>query len=211
MTWEQGSEYVDIADEKRQNKQFVEAGDYYTQATYEYLGQGGSKPNRSTSSKGLHYLAMGSICYRLANRFDWCENRCQQGVLIAESISERALSHRPSSNQYEIARRGAWAEYVGDFRILADLDNAADAYEVAKEVYREADDPKLAVIEQEHMRLVELLRKIGVAAEYDLEELYSLQQHYDGGTFTDWLDYKREHLPKVLERLLAQEEWQYKD
>lgn len=78
-------------------------------------------------------------------------------------------------------------------------------------MYREADDPKLAVIEREHMRLVELLRKIGVAAEYDLEELYSLQQHYDGGTLTDWLDYKREHLPKVLERLLAQEEWQYKD
>lgn len=39
MTWEQGSEYVDIADEKRQNKQFAEAGDYYTQATCEYFGQ----------------------------------------------------------------------------------------------------------------------------------------------------------------------------
>lgn len=209
MTWKQGSEYADIADEKRQDKQFVEAGDHYTQATYEYLGESGPAPDRSKSSKGLHYLAMGAICYRLGDQYDWCRNRCRQGVLIAESISERALSQKPSSNQYEIARRGAWSEYIGDFRVLGDFDNADEAYEAAKDVYREAEDPRLAIIEQEHMRLVELLRKLGTATEYDLEELYRLQRHYDGGTLTEWVDYKREHLSKALERLLRQNEWQY--
>lgn len=207
MTWKQGSEYADTADDKRQNKQFVEAGDYYTQATYEYLGESGPNPDRSKSSKGLHYLAMGSICYRLGDRYDSCRNRCKQGALIAESFSERAMNQKPTSSQYEIARRGAWAEYIGDFRILGGLDDADEAYEVAKDVYREAKDPRLAIIEQEHMRLVELLRKIGTATEYDLGELYRLQRHHEGGTLTDWVDYKREHLPKVLDRLLKQEEW----
>lgn len=211
MTWKQGSEYADTADERRQDKQFVEAGDYYTQATYEYIGDSGPNPDRSKSSKGLHYLAMGAICYRLGDRYDWCRNRCQQGVLIAESISERALSRKPSSNQYEIARRGAWAEYIGDFKILGDIDNAEEAYEVAKDVYREAEDPRFAIIEQEHMRLVELFRKIGIATEYNLEELYRLQQHHGGGTLTEWVDYKQEHLSKVLERLLKQGGWKYEN
>lgn len=212
MTWKQGSEYAKTADEKRQNGRFIEAGDYYTQATYEYLGHSGARPNRSESPKGLHYLALASVCYRLGNREDYSQNRCQQGVLIAESISERDLSHNPSpSNQYEIARRGAWFEYIGDFRVLGDLDDPDGAYEAAKEVYLDAGNPNFAIIEQEHLRLVELVRKIGTATEYDLEELYRLQRHYDGGTLIEWVDYKREHLPKLLELLLMQGEWQYQN
>jgi uncharacterized protein YcaQ len=52
---------------------------------------------------------------------------------------------------------------------------------------------------------------MGIATEYDLEELYRLQQVHGGGTLTEWVDYKQEHLPRVLERLSKQGEWHYEN
>lgn len=211
MTSEQARKISKRGNMARKDAKFVEAGDFYTVAGYEWFGEGELKIPGGWTSMGLLEFLQAATCYRLGDRLERCQNRCQQGILVAEDMAERALATDEPSNHYGKARRGAWFEYVGDFQLLGRLNSPGNAYEKAKEIYRDAGDPDLAIIEQEHMRLTWYFKRVAKPTGLDLDEFYRMQHHANEGSLTQWVDYKQDHLPELIESLLSMDNWVWED
>lgn len=73
--------------ECRREKQFVEAGDQYTHAAYTGFAESEFRKMTKLSS-AVYWLLCSGLCYRLGDRLDRCQNRCRQGVLIAEDLRQ---------------------------------------------------------------------------------------------------------------------------
>lgn len=126
------------ADSLRRNGDFLEAGDYYVLAAYARFATG--VPHRSDGI-GLQYVLRAGTCYRLGNRPDWCRNVCKQEILPAEDRIERVFSRPALEYLVDKAVRGIWHEYVGDLRVLADLESRDEAYDDAVGISEETGDP----------------------------------------------------------------------
>lgn len=98
-------------------------------------------------------------------------------------------------------RRGAWPEYIGDLRTIAQRDDADVAYDRAITIYESAGDCEFVCGEQEHTRLAGYFRGIRRGLGEDIP------RDAPGITFSEWVEYKRERLPKLLGRLEEQGEW----
>jgi hypothetical protein len=111
------------------------AGDEYTRAAWRVLAD--PRPDVETFDAGdqgwvgdgLQYLAVAVVCYRLAGRAGVATRRGVEGVAVARDL-ERACKHP--------VQRACLAEFVGDFRVVADIDGATGAYEDAADAYRDA-------------------------------------------------------------------------
>lgn len=206
MTNERAWEHSDQADEYRTQGQFVDAGEYYTAAAYEYFGDGPPGFPAIHACHGEYMLLLASTCYRFGGRDERCVNRCRQGILVAEDMLERQLPPPAEENNYDTARRGSWYEYIGDFRTLANLDGAGDAYESAKAIYRMAENPPTAYSEQEHIWLMEFFETITQTTAKDDATWANIRSSFDT-PLTDWVDYKAERLPGALDALLDRDQW----
>lgn len=208
MTLEGAWERKDKAHEYRRRGEFNDAGDYYTITAYEYLGE--SPPTTGHSICHAEYFFLqAAVCYRLGNNFERGVNRCRQGILIAEDVLDRVMAAEEPENIYEKARRGAIYEYIGDFRAVGELEGADEAYDNAIRVYQDAGDPNTGYSEQEHMWLMEFFDLIADTVGDGLDP--SWRSSLSDTTFTDWVKYKRNRLPKVLEELLERGKWDWED
>lgn len=206
MTLEKAWEHDETADNYRQQGMFHEAGDYYTIAAYEYLGT--SPPTTGLSiSHPVYVLLQAAVCYRLDDDFDRAVNRCHQGILISEDVLERVMEAETPENIYDDARRGAIYEYIGDFRVVGELNGVDEAYDNAIHIYQGAGDPETNYSEQEHMRLMDFFDLIATTVSDGLDT--SWRRSLSGLTFTDWAEYKREKLPELLSDLYEYGKWDW--
>lgn len=189
--------------ERRRSGDFVEAGEQYTAVAHQYFSAWPDDRRGKKISQGAYFLLLAGTCYRLGGRTDRATARCEQGVLIAEEWLDRTKDLGGSA-AYDRARYAAWHEYVGDFRLLGSLDGATEAYERAEQVYLDEGDPPLAHREQEHMWLVEFFEQVRHGAGSDDDEW---QQFLREATLSNWVEYKRDHLPDALNELVSQSAW----
>lgn len=201
-----GHTWADLASTHRRNGKYTLAANQYTTAAYAHLAEGPPSGYHKIVSWALYRLLQSGICYRIANNFDRCRNRCRQGILIAEDTVEQVTELSQTDNEYDMARRGAWHEYVGDFRLVADLSGVDDAYEKAKETYRTAGNPVCGYAEQEHMRLHDFFRSVALPQGHDVDDWHTIEMD---SQLTTWVDYKAEYLPGYLEATYEQAEWSY--
>ncbi|MFC7046963.1 hypothetical protein ACFQH6_17540 [Halobacteriaceae archaeon GCM10025711] len=207
MTSEQSARYREEAHELRRAGEFEAAGNLYTRAAFEGLGV--NEFTLGNTSRYLRPLLSAATCYRLAGDERTCRYRCQVGALLAEEIGERLLARSTPENAYDNARRGAWFEFVGDFRLLGGLDGADDAYERAKEIYREAGDPETADSEVVHGVLLGYFYDVAAAVGHDTETFnLEVSLRYP---FSEWVEYKQAYLPDLLDTLFEQGEWVWED
>jgi len=208
MAYESARKHKEVANEYRRAEEFSEAGDYFTTAAYAYLGD--SPPKTGLGITNAEYcLLQAVVCYRLGDQFSRAVNRSRQGILIAEDVLDRVLAAETPENVYDRARRGALYEFIGDFRVVGDLDGADEAYDAAVEIYEEAGDPTTGYSEQERMRLMDFLDLVGTAVGEELEASWRTGQH--NSTFTEWVAYKRDQLPSVVTELMALGTWNWDD
>lgn len=118
------------------------------------------------------------------------------GILVAEDVRARISGEPIPENFYDHARRGAWDEYIGDFRVIGGIEGSDEAYESAKEVYESAGDPETGFAEWEHTRLLDYFRQVAKLADYDEDELGRVNTKLP---LSEWVKYKQENLPKILE------------
>lgn len=208
MTIETGKERVETAHALHESGEYVEAADSYTAAAYEYFGANGLTHSVSVA-RGLRYLIIGATCLRYRDRLERCQNLCWQGVHISRAISEEALSLPPEPNPYDQSVRGVWYEFEADFRVVGELPEAADAYDRAKAVYADAGDPDTAAFEQFHLAAAILPKVLVYGTDTDPEDLHSVIR--PPATLTDWVEFKRQTLPAILERLDDGDEWTFVD
>lgn len=129
------------------------------------------------------------------------------GTLQAEDYTEYIERQDIELGSFADVRRGAWFEYIGDLRTIARRDDADDAYEGARTIYERCSNWEFVMGEQEHMALAAFFRDVKWGLEYDIPRDAPEQQSLDGRSFSDWLEYKRERLPGLLDELEAQAEW----
>lgn len=116
----------------RDRGEFARSGDRFTETAYRILSNGAiSDANHTQIGGGLHALLHAAITYRIGDEDRRCRNRCRQGVSIAEDLVEAVIT--------EDAARGILREYIGDFRVIGDLEGAEDAYRTAIETYGRND------------------------------------------------------------------------
>ena len=200
MTREQAYKTESIAENHRERGEFVRAGEYYTLAAYEYLGD--HPPGRFGKgvSKGLYYLLHSVVCYRLGTLSERARLRCEQGILVAQDMQERLQHKSTLENDFDRARAGAWDEFIGDFAVLADSpDRATEAYDAARATYTEAERFSLGVAEQEHMNLIAFYEDLARILDEDMEEWYDRRASL---SFPEWIDHKRDQLPEFYETVI---------
>lgn len=87
MSFEDYVQYRDGADSRRKSGEFADAGTHYTLASYEAFGKSGYR-GTADISRGTYCLMSASLCYKLAGQDDRYQNRCRQGILIAEDLRD---------------------------------------------------------------------------------------------------------------------------
>lgn len=191
----------------RTSGDLIEAGDTYTAAAHEYAGIGTrSFPEPGPTYSVLAELLNAATCYLVGDDDFHTQNRCDLGTVLAEDHIEyvHGIDVRPGS--FADIRRGAWHEYIGDLRTIAERDDAAAAYDRAISIYRSAEDFEVVLAEQEHIRLGSYFRSIrhGLGEEIPND---APERMGPGTTFVEWVEYKRDRLPDLLDQLEAQGEW----
>jgi hypothetical protein len=128
------------------------------------------------------------------------------GTLLAEDYINYIESVDFEEESFADLRRGAWPEFIGDLRTIAEREDAEEAYDRAIAIYTSAGDYEFVLGEQEHMRLAGFFRSVRWGLGHDIPEDAPEQQGLDT-TFSEWVEYKRERLPGLLDELEAQGEW----
>ena len=208
MAYQKARDHESAADDRRRRGDFAEAGDQFSAAAYAYLGLADSLPTTGLGITNTEFSFLpASVCYRLDARPDRATNRCKQGILIAEDVLERTLTVERPENSYDQARQGAPYEFIGDLRLLGQLDGVESAYDEAIRVYETAGDPNTGYSEQEHMRLMSFLDLVGSGVGQPLDDEW--RTGMAGATLTDWVEHKRAQLPVVLDQLLEKGSWRW--
>lgn len=204
---DQARELRERARNQRTEANLDEAGGLYTRAAHEYVGGCELSFPEPTST----HLAVGSLldaatCYRVVGDEFRTQNRCELGTVLVEDYEDFVNRHDIAANSFEDLRRGAWPEFLGDLRTIADTEGADDAYDRAIAMYEGAGDFELTYAEQEHTRLAAFFRSVRRGAGERIAE-DDPEQLDPGTTFSEWVDYKREHLPRLLDQLASQGTW----
>jgi len=213
MTSEKAREYKATASELRNSGAFHASGETFRKVAFEYLGEGGS----TWTASGFHYLLQASMCFRLAGSERKLERTRDLCVTLALDQAESHTPYPVDSDEkkekpwyrYDLAIEGAWYEYAGDVRVIADDPAAETAYDNAREIYIETGDLDLSYVEQPHNRLFDFYRYVSKGVGYDepsscVDDMFQIATD---ATLTDWLAYKRDTLPKFVDVLSRRGEW----
>ena len=211
-----GHEVLDEAGDLRRSGAPVAAGNHYTAAAHIYAGgvTEHTFPEPDLTRSALSTLCRAATCYRIAGDDFRVQNRCDIGVLLAEDYLEYIETEYMGNEDIEPywfaeIRVGAWHEFIGDLRTIAERDDADEAYEQAKAIYESVGEgeAEFCMGEQEHTRLAAFFRKVREAVGSDISTA-SIEYQPLGPTFVDWIEYKRELLPELLDELEQIGRWE---
>lgn len=187
------------------------AGRQYTLAAHEYAGD--TKlvfPEPGSQELVLRALLKSATCYRIAGNAFRTQNRCEMGILIASDHVNYIEDVGFEPGSFADLRRGAWPEFIGDFRTIAQCENADEAYDRAKTIYEGAGDFEFVTAEQEHMALTIYFRSIREGLGHSISR-QDPEERPPEITFSEWVEYKRDRLPDPLDQLAEQGEWPAND
>jgi len=194
MTLDRGRDIETKADALRRKGEYAEAGEYYSMAAFECFGDSIPSGYGETISFGQELLLESCLCFAVAGLESRRKNRANIGVLTSEDIIERDLPREPDSS-YDRSRIGAWYEFIGDFILVGSLGDAREWYDRAEEVYRKNGNPETSLAEQEHLNIFTFFRTASNVLITDDREIEIPR------TLIAWLQYKRDRLPTLLDRL----------
>lgn len=201
MPDEPDESHVARARSLRKEGRLEEAGDNFTAAAYGDFAKG--TPTVTWYSGGETNLERAALCYRICEQMERCENRCRQGILIAEEMVDRVFDMDPGS-EWGRARRAIWHEFIGDFRTIAGLDGSDAAYSRAASEYRRNGDPETSYAEEEHPPIFNFYRSVVGAVEQDPGPFDTVTSTL---TFSQWVELKRSRLGEAIEILCDRGEW----
>ncbi|MBO4249197.1 hypothetical protein IL252_15370 [Halomicrobium sp. IBSBa] len=199
---------TDEAGKAREAGQLGRAGNLYTAAAHEHAGTvtEHSGPEPDHTERAVARFVYAATCYRIAGNDFRTQNRCDIGILLAEDYAAYLADRDFEPGTFADLRRGAWPEFIGDLRTIAQRDDADDAYDRAIEIYDSVGDWEFVYGEQEHIRLAsyyrDVRRGLGDKIPDDAPEAKGF-----GTTFAEWVAYKRERLSDLLNALEAQQAW----
>lgn len=204
MTTDSTRSHRDRAIRARKGGELVRAGEHYSLAGFARLSEDIPGRYGIRVSAGVVNLLRAAICYRVGNRPNRCQNRCEIGILVAEDVHQRVFDEERPENAYDRARRGVWQEYIGDFRHIGRINDPDEAYQNAIDVYEDAGDPDTFYSEQEHCYTMAVYREVARSVGRDCGPVDSVSNDLTLGT---WVQKKRETYVSMLTELEERGEW----
>ena len=205
MTVDGAHDHQATARKVRNSGDFNKAGERFTAAAYEWWGVQPRDGFGTYIANGNYDLLNAAICYMVAGKEDRGENRCKQGVLVADDMHQWVHENTDPSYEYDRARRGAWKEFVGDFRTISgDEEAAAEAYDEAQSIYEIASGIDLEMVDREQRWLIQFYEDLIRGAGGNVEDWYDQKAKL---TLSQWIDHKRIHLPRYYDWLLEKGKW----
>lgn len=203
MTTAEAGEYIELADEHRLEGDLFSAGEFYTAAGFAYLAEEPLSTRTVWHYHGRTELLNAGLCYRISGRNELASARCRLGECLALEQGRRIRDY-DEPERVKALHRGTWYEFVGDFRVVGELENVDEAYDVAAEQYRDWGDFTLVNTEQQNDYLITFFNNVssGTDREFERVDLFS-----DNLTFTDWIEYKRSMLPEAIDELVEAGTW----
>jgi hypothetical protein len=191
-----------LAEEYRSNQEHIQAAGSFISLSYLYFGNskinmGTLDENQVEAAQGLRNLMSGVTCYRLGQSTTRAQNLAEQGILIAEDVRDHVATFD--------AQRALMKEYIGDLRVIADLDGADGAYQTAHDEYAEIDNPIHWQAEPAFQVLMTEFLSMTKAAGHDIPRME--KPSIKSESLVDRITYKRERFPEIVESLLTIEEW----
>lgn len=195
------------ARELRASGQLATAGWRYTLSAYEHAGEMTEAfPEPGNVQAALGMLLHAATCYRIVGDQFRTQNRCDLGALIVKEHRSYVEKQDVQQQSFAALRRGAWPEFLGDFKVIAGSPGADAAYDEAIATYDAAGDAPFAFGEQEHMRLAAYFRHVRCGLREHIPE--EAPEHMGPNvTFTEWIEYKRNRLPELLDELESRGDW----
>jgi len=187
-----------LAEEVRSNQDFTQAAGLFTSLSHHYFGDSKIriKPldeNQVEATLGLRNLMSAVTCYRLGQEKTRARNLAEQGILVAEDIREHVATFD--------AQRALMKEYIGDLRVIADLNRAEDAYRIAHAEYTDIDNPIHWQAEPAFQVLMTEFLSMAKAAGHDIPRME--KPNVKAESLANRIAYKREHFPEIVESLLT--------
>jgi hypothetical protein len=205
MTKDRANNYIKSARRSRKSGDFHDAGELFTTAAYEWWGVQPRDGFGGFTADGTYSLLNAALCYKLAGEDGRCQNRCGQGILVAEDMHRWVHENTDPSYEYDRARRGEWKEFVGDFRTIAgDEEAAVTAYDEARSIYEIASKIDLEMVEEEQRWLMQFYRELIRGSGGNVQDWYDQRAKL---TLPQWIDHKRIHLSRYYDRLLEKGKW----
>jgi len=191
------------------DREFERAGDAYTRAAWRVLadpreGQDPFEPDeKGWLGRGLQSLVVSAVCYRVAGHADRATRRGVEGVAVTRDF-EHALEHA--------VQRACLGEFVADFRVVAGMDGASEAYDDAVAAYEAAgdavDDPQYwgttPLFEAAAAPIKQVARGPAngeIAVKW--EDLHGSDPSDPGAFLAHRVTYKRQRFPGLVEQAVA--------
>lgn len=200
--------YRAYARECRRAGNFERAGAYYVAHAMGDQMRLRPQPDETTSEApkikasafgyAVKYLFAGGLCYRLADAEEQCRRSARQGEEMAAGLL--------AEGAFEGSREGLLHEARGDFRILGTRGEYESAYERAAEYYRESETDLGWQMEDEFDSLSRFVVELAQSTEYGLDE--ATRAEFTRESLDVRIAYKRAHLPKIVEAVIADGNWQ---
>lgn len=183
--------------EHRREGEYSLAGDYFTQSAYEALRNDAIRlGDDGQIGHGLYYLLHATVCYRLAKEDKRAQNRAQQGILIAEDLKENVVKESP--------KRGMLGEFIGDFNVTADLEDATEMYRLAASLYGEGDVEYTSTWDSNPLieRNLKFFEDVVESANYEVEDFVEWRF-----AFTTRVNYKSKKFHDILAMIFEEGHW----
>lgn len=202
MSFEEFKRYRETAIEHRECTEFVKAGDYYTLAGFEALGAGKFtvapfEHGESNTARGLRSLLEATVCYRTVNDKKRAQSHARQGISICRDIQEYVV-------KYDV-QKALMNEYVGDFRLIGNLDGFTDAYKEAGKTYRSVENPIGWQAEPSFELNISFFLSLCQATNHDISN--SQKALITAESLTERIKYKQKHYPDIIERVVCESCW----
>jgi len=206
------SQFVARAREFRKRNDLRMAGEYYSIGGLAYLAttwdeiksQDIGYLRKGPLFEGFVWQAYAATCYRVVGAPERAENRSKQAILQLEDARDTLVDHP--------AWIGLSWELEADLRVIAGLPEYRDAYDTALEYFREVEsssnESEILSWTTEPGFNETALYVMHVAEGVEREVELSTLRTTDGQpSLRKRVDYKREQLPGMLEKLADQGEW----
>lgn len=202
--------YVEYAKVCRERGQYEAAANYYTAAAHgRFLNfrrspdivEGGARPESDIGSFGLgiRELLSAILCYRLGDNPKRARNRCQIGKLLIDD------ARKFETDFNDVARQGWCHEAMGDLAVFGNLNLEEGAYQTAKELYKDVDDPLGWLAEDEFEFLIQPLFSLADSVGYDLTK--STQTQIRRRSLVERVRFKEDHYSEIIARVINIGSW----
>jgi hypothetical protein len=167
----------------------------FTLAAYEFLGECEYPEGRGLSSASalgdaLYGFQSAAVDFLRAGQQDRVENRCRQGILVAEDFRAHADTHT--------AIDGVLTECIADYLQIASLDNPEETYDEALRYYDSVPESSRWQSEPIFQSTIYLLLSLASDLGDPIEEATQLDAI---NSFEKRIELKRTQLPSLLTEL----------